>query len=96
MKEEIANYLTHEILFEINDEETRNKVKEGLTCIASKFSDEVLVVCDESNNPVESINNNELHVDIYHRKLGSDNFHVLNVSIVRTTIKIQEVVGKND
>lgn len=86
-------------LFEFNDAFTRAQFR----TMVEPFLREVkgrrgiydfLVVCDESNNTPEIIDNNEFVGDIYIKPSRSINFIQLNFVAVRTGVAFEEVVGK--
>ncbi len=86
-------------LFEINDEMTRssfvNAVEPYLRDVQSKrglygFS----VVCDDSNNTPDIIDNNEFRADIYLKPAKSINYVTLTFVATRTGVSFDEVAGR--
>ena len=53
-----------------------------------------LVVCDESNNPGQVVDNNEFRADIYVKPARSINFITLTFVATRTDVNFSEVVGR--
>ena len=85
-------------LFELNDELTRanfvNIVEPYLRDIQAKRGlYDFLVVCDESNNTPDVIDNNEFRADIYLKPTKSINFVTLTFVATRTGVDFAEVVG---
>jgi len=85
-------------LFEFNDEITRinfvNIIDPYLRDVQSKRGiTEYLIVCDESNNTPEIIDNNEFKADIYVKPARSINFIGLTFVATRTGLNFSEVVG---
>jgi len=92
--EEAAN----DQLFELNDEETRenfvNIVIPYLRDIqAQRGIDEFTVVCDETNNTPDIIDNNEFRADIFIAPARSINYITLTFIATRSGISFDEVVG---
>jgi len=86
-------------LFEFNDEFTRAQFK----TMVEPFLREVKgrrgiydfqVVCDESNNTPQVIDNNEFRGDIYIKPAKSINYIQLNFVAVRSGVEFGEVIGK--
>ena len=85
-------------LFEINDEITRanfvNVVEPYLSDIQSKRGlYGYLVVCDETNNTPDIIDNNEFRADIYLKPTKSINYVTLTFVATRTGVSFEEVAG---
>ena len=85
-------------LFEFNDDLTRrtfiNAVEPFLADIKTRRGlYDFKVVCDESNNTGEVIDNNRFVADIYIKPARSINFITLNFIAVRTDVSFSEVVG---
>jgi len=85
-------------LFEVNDVNTRsnfvNIVEPYLRDIQAKRGlYDFLVVCDESNNTPEAIDNNEFRADIYLKPTKSINFVTLTFIATRTGVNFSEVAG---
>ena len=92
--EEAAN----DQLFEINDEETRenfvNIVIPYLRDIqAQRGIEEFTVVCDETNNTPDIVDNNEFRADIFISPARSINYITLTFIATRSGISFDEVVG---
>ena len=85
------------VLFELNDEFTRNNflnvVEPYLRGIqAERGITDFLVVCDESNNTPDIIDANEFKADIYIKPARSINFITLTFVATRTGVSFEEVV----
>ena len=85
-------------LFELNDEITRanfvNVVEPYLSDIQSKRGlYGYLVVCDETNNTPDIIDNNEFRADIYLKPTKSINYVTLTFVATRTGVSFEEVAG---
>lgn len=86
------------VLFEINDEITRanfvNVVEPYLRDVeARRGLYGFLVVCDESNNTPDIIDNNEFRADIYLKPTKSINYVQLTFVATRTGTSFEEVAG---
>jgi phage tail sheath protein FI len=86
-------------LFELNDELTRanfrNIVEPYLRDVEAKrglFG--FLVICDETNNTPDIIDNNEFRADIYLKPAKSINYVTLTFVATRTGISFEEVAGR--
>jgi hypothetical protein len=85
-------------LFELNDEITRanfvNIVEPYLRDVQAKRGlYGFLVVCDETNNTPDVIDNNEFRADIYLKPAKSINYVTLTFVATRTGVAFEEVVG---
>jgi len=85
-------------LFELNDQITRanfvNIVEPYLRDIQAKRGlYGFLVVCDETNNTPDVIDNNEFRADIYLKPTKSINYVTLTFVATRTGISFEEVAG---
>ena len=85
-------------LFELNDANTRanfvNIVEPYLRDVQAKRGlYDFLVVCDETNNTPDIIDNNEFRADIFLKPTKSINFVTLTFVATRTGVDFQEVVG---
>jgi phage tail sheath protein FI len=85
-------------LFELNDESTRanfvNIVEPFLRDVQAKRGlFDFLVVCDETNNTPDIIDNNEFRADIFLKPAKSINYVTLTFVATRTGVDFQEVVG---
>ena len=85
-------------LFELNDQITRanfvNIVEPYLRDIQAKRGlYGYLVVCDESNNTPDVIDNNEFRADIYLKPAKSINYVTLTFVATRTGVSFEEVAG---
>ena len=85
-------------LFELNDALTRanfvNIVEPYLRDVQAKRGIyDFLVVCDETNNTPDVIDNNEFRADIFLQPAKSINFITLTFVATRTGISFSEVVG---
>jgi hypothetical protein len=86
-------------LFELNDELTRsnfiNIVEPYLRDIQAKRGVyDFLVICDQSNNTPDIIDNNEFRADIYLKPTKSINFVTLTFIATRTGVSFEEVAGR--
>ena len=86
-------------LFEFNDEITRanfvNIVEPFLRDIQSKRGlFDFLVICDETNNTPDIIDNNEFRADIFLKPTRSINFVELTFIATRTGVSFDEVAGR--
>jgi hypothetical protein len=87
------------MLFEFNDEPTRNQFKSMVEPYLKEVKGrrgiyDFLFVCDETNNTGEVIDRNELVADIYIKPTKSTNYIQLNFVAVRTGVSFSEVAGK--
>jgi len=85
-------------LFELNDNNTRaafvNIVEPYLRDVQAKRGlYDFLVVCDESNNTPDVIDNNEFRADIYLKPTKSINYVTLTFVATKTGVDFSEVVG---
>ena len=86
-------------LFELNDSNTRsnfvNIVEPYLRDVQAKRGVyDFLIVCDDTNNTPEVIDNNEFRADIYLKPTKSINFVTLTFVATRTGIQFSEVAGR--
>lgn len=86
-------------LFELNDSNTRsnfvNIVEPYLRDVQAKRGVyDFLVVCDETNNTPDVIDNNEFRADIYLKPTKSINFVTLTFIATRTGVQFSEVAGR--
>jgi hypothetical protein len=86
-------------LFELNDQVTRsnfiNIVEPYLRDVKAKRGVyDFLVVCDESNNTPDVIDNNEFRADIYLKPTKSINYVTLTFVATRTGVSFEEVAGR--
>lgn len=87
------------VLFELNDETTRNNFTTQVTNYlrdvqARRGVTDFLVVADASNNTSEVIDRNEFVADIYVKPSRSINFITLTFVATRTGVSFDEVVGR--
>jgi len=85
-------------LFELNDANTRanfvNIVEPYLRDVQAKRGVyDFFVVCDESNNTPDVIDNNEFRADIFLKPTKSINYVTLTFVATRTGVSFEEVVG---
>ena len=85
-------------LFELNDSLTRsnfvNIVEPYLRDVQAKRGVyDFLVICDETNNTPDVIDNNEFRADIYLKPTKSINYVTLTFVATRTGVAFEEVVG---
>ena len=86
-------------LFELNDEITRanfiNIVEPYLRDVQAKRGlYGFLVICDESNNTPDIIDNNEFRADIFLKPTKSINYVTLTFVATRTGVSFEEVAGR--
>lgn len=86
------------VMFEFNDEFTRaefvNIVEPFLRDIKGRRGiTDFRVVCDETNNTADVIDNNQFVADIYVKPARSINYVTLSFVAVRTGVDFEEVVG---
>jgi hypothetical protein len=86
-------------LFEINDDITRsnfiNRVEPYLRDVQAKRGlYDFRVICDESNNTPDVIDNNEFRGDIYLKPAKTTNFITLTYVATRTGVSFEEVIGR--
>jgi hypothetical protein len=86
-------------LFEFNDAFTRAQFKNLVTPYLRNIKGrrgitDFLVVCDDTNNTAQVIDNNQFVGDIYIKPAKSINFIQLNFVAVGTGVQFSEVVGK--
>jgi hypothetical protein len=86
-------------LFELNDEITRanfvNIVEPYLRDVEAKRGlYGFLVICDETNNTPDVIDNNEFRADIFLKPAKSINFVTLTFVATRTGVSFEEVAGR--
>jgi len=80
-------------LFEPNDEITRRNVKAATDNFLSTLIDrrglyDFATICDDENNDAQTIDNNELHIDIAIKPVKAVEFIYAKVRIVRSDAKI--------
>jgi phage tail sheath protein FI len=85
-------------LFELNDEITRsnfvNIVEPFLRDVQAKRGVfDFRVICDESNNTPDVIDNNEFRADIFLKPARSINYVTLTFVATRTGVSFEEVAG---
>lgn len=86
-------------LFELNDEITRanfiNIVEPYLRDVQAKRGIyDFLVICDETNNTPDVIDNNEFRADIFLKPAKSINYVSLTFVATRTGVSFEEVAGR--
>ena len=86
-------------LFELNDDLTRanfrNIVDPYLRDVQAKRGlIDYLVICDETNNTPDVIDNNEFRADIFLKPAKSINYVTLTFVATRTGVSFEEVVGR--
>lgn len=87
-------------LFQFNDAFTRAQFKNSVipflrTIQGRRGITDFLVVCDDTNNTAQVIDNNQFVGDIYIKPARSINFIQLNFVAVGTGVQFSEVVGKS-
>jgi hypothetical protein len=86
-------------LFELNDQVTRanfiNIVEPYLRDVQAKRGlFDFLVICDETNNTPDVIDNNEFRADIFLKPTKSINYVTLTFVATRTGVSFEEVAGR--
>lgn len=84
-------------VFEPNTDFTRNRLKAVVSPIFEFAKDtegvyDYLIVCDERNNTPDTIDNNELIVDIYLKPVRTAEFILVNFIATRTGQNFQELI----
>ena len=97
--EEAIAVAARTVLFEFNDVFTREQfvgmVNPYLRDVTARRGiTDFLVVCDETNNTGQVIDNNEFRADIYVKPARSINFITLTFVATRTDVAFNEVVGR--
>ena len=87
------------VLFELNDEFTRNNFKNVVEPFlrgiqAERGITDFLVVCDTSNNTGAVIDANEFKADFYIKPARSINFITLTFIATRTGVSFEEVIPR--
>ena len=87
------------VLFEINDEFTRNNFKNVVEPFlreiqAARGLTDFLVVCDETNNTPAVVDSNEFVAEIYLKPARSINFITLTFIATRTGVSFEEVIPR--
>lgn len=85
-------------LFELNDEATRstfrNLVEPYLRDVQGKRGvQDFLVVCDDRNNPPESVDRGEFYAEIYVKPTRTINYITLSFVATRTGVNFSEVIS---
>jgi phage tail sheath protein FI len=84
-------------VFEPNTEFTRTRLRNSITPIFELAKNteglyDYLIVCDERNNSSDSIDRNELNVDIYIKPVRAAEFILVNFIATRTGQNFQELI----
>jgi hypothetical protein len=84
-------------VFEPNTEFTRTRLKNSITPIFELAKNteglyDYLIVCDERNNTPDTIDRNELNVDIYIKPVRAAEFILVNFIATRTGQNFQELI----
>jgi len=96
--EEAIKVAARSVLFEFNDEFTRNNFKAMVNPYlrdvqARRGITDFIVVCDETNNTGQVIDNNEFRADVFVKPARSINFITLTFIATRTGVDFAEVIG---
>lgn len=91
--------LAKTVLFELNDEITRNSFANAVSSYlrevrARRGIDDFLVVCDETNNTPDVIDRNEFFAELYIKPARSINFITITFVATRTGISFDELVAR--
>jgi phage tail sheath protein FI len=97
--EEAIKLAARTVLFEFNDEFTRNNFKAMVDPYLRDIQSrrgiiDFLTVCDETNNTPQVIDNNEFRADFYIKPARSINFITLTFIATRTGVDFNEIVGR--
>ncbi len=97
--EEAIKVAARAVLFEFNDQFTRDSFKAMVDPYLRDVQSrrgiiDYLVVCDETNNTGQVIDNNEFRADFYIKPARSINFITLTFIATRTGVDFSEVVGR--
>jgi len=84
-------------IFEPNTEFTRTRLRNSITPVFELAKNteglyDYLIVCDERNNTPDSIDRNELNVDIYIKPVRAAEFILVNFIATRTGQNFQELI----
>ena len=83
-----------EILFEPNDSFTRDRIKQLLNdCYRRKGIQDYIVVCDETNNTPELIDNHQFAVDVYIKPINSTTYQVRRTLATTTGVSFEDVIA---
>lgn len=98
LKKKVADYLKF-ILFEINDEFTRDQITAMLNAFLNQVKGlrgiyDFQVVCNATNNTGAVIDSNTLVCDIYIKPTKSINYVQLNMIATGTSVDFNEIVGR--
>jgi hypothetical protein len=96
--EKEAQALLKYFVFEPNSFATRNRLKGALIPIfdQAKLNDglyDYLLVCDETNNTPDVIDNNELRISIYIKPVRAAEFILADFVATRTGVNFSELIG---
>jgi Phage tail sheath protein subtilisin-like domain/Phage tail sheath C-terminal domain len=96
--EKEAQALLKYFVFEPNSFATRNRLKGALVPIfdQAKLNDglyDYLLVCDETNNTPDVIDNNELRISIYIKPVRAAEFILADFVATRTGVDFSELIG---
>lgn len=98
IKARMQEVIQHNIC-EINDEITRARATNELFWFLQtqlpgrQHIAEFVVVCDDTNNSVDLIKDNQFVIDVYVNFDGSEEFTHINARATRTGISYEEVIG---
>jgi len=97
--EKRVNQLAKNVLFELNDSQTRgqffNAVNSYMAEVKAKRGvTDFLVVCDETNNTADVIDRNEFVAEVYVQPTRSINYITITFVATRTGVTFSEVVGR--
>jgi hypothetical protein len=95
--EKAVNRSLRFFVFEPNTEFTRTRLRNSITPIFELAKNteglfDYLIVCDERNNTPDSIDRNELNVDIYIKPVRAAEFILVNFIATRTGQNFQELI----
>ena len=97
--EEACKIAARSVLFEFNDQFTRDNFRAMIEPYLRDIQGrrgitDFLVVCDDTNNTAQVIDNNEFRADVYVKPARSINFITLTFIATRTGVAFDEVVGR--
>ena len=97
--EEACKIAARSVLFEFYDQFTRENFRAMIEPYLRDIQGrrgitDFLVVCDDTNNTAQVIDNNEFRADVYVKPARSINFITLTFIATRTGVAFDEVVGR--
>ena len=86
LKDQLTKLVDHGVIMERNTPALQTWFRSATNTFLSDMSSQevirdYIVVCDESNNPLDVIGRNEFKADIYFRTVASENFRRVEVVV---------------